>query len=356
MVIRRIKPEQVRLGMYVAGLGGSFFDHPFWRTRFKLTAQSDVDRIRASSIPYVEIDDVLGCGPVDEPGAQSSSPKPLLVDRIGENRAKRLMGLAFQKGGLAAISRTEQFDRAGRAVARATTIVQSLFDAGRLGKDVPIAEAMQLVEEIDHMFARGEDALLDVVRMKAEDQYTYLHSVAVCALMVKFARHLEMPEAEVRECGLGGLLHDVGKARIPAEVLHKPGRLSPDEYALVRSHAAEGYSILQGALELSDAVKDVARLHHERMDGSGYPLGLPGDQIPLFARMGAICDVYDALTSNRSYKPAWAPSEAIEKMFANLGHFDEPLLHAFAQCIGVALPQQAAMPDQCVMRMAVTDS
>lgn len=342
MLIRRIRPEQVQLGMYIAGLGGSLCNDPASRARFKVAAQSDVDRIRASGIPYVEIDDVLGCGPVDEGITPSFPPEPIHAVRIGENKAKQLMGCASQNQELPGTAHTAEFDRAVRSVSRATTIVQNLFEAGRHGTDLPISEALQLVEEIDQMFARGDDALLDVVRMKAEDEYTYLHSVAVCALMIRFARHLGMPDVKVRECGLGGLMHDVGKTRIPPDVLYKRERLSPDEYELVRSHAAEGYAILQGASGLPDVVRNVARLHHERIDGSGYPLGLLGNQIPLQARMGAICDVYDALTSHRPYKPAWAPSEAIEKMLADKGHFDGPLLQAFAQCIGIALPKHAA--------------
>ena len=116
--------------------------------------------------------------------------------------------------------------------------------------------------------------LLDVVRMKTADEYTYLHSIAVCALMLKFARYLDMPAQEVRECGLAGLLHDVGKLRIPAAVLHKPGSLTDEEFEVVKCHARDGFQTLQGVPDLPAAALDVAHLHHEKIDGSGYPLGL----------------------------------------------------------------------------------
>ncbi len=339
-MLRRIRPDEVRLGMYIHALGGSFFRHPFWRSRFKLTSQSDVDQLRASSVPYVEIDDELGCGPVadetPEPPAQS-----YLVDRIGENLHTPAKRPSAAKRAPNATKDRATRDRAVRTVSRAKTVVRELFDTARLGKVVPVAEAIELVAEIDAMFEGGEHMLLDVVRMKTADEYTYLHSVAVCALMLKLARHLGMPETEARECGLAGLLHDVGKMRIPPEVLHKRGALTDEEYQQVKSHAEEGFLILQDIPELPAAAITVARLHHEKIDGSGYPLRLAGDEIPTIARMGAICDVYDALTSNRAYKEAWTPARALEEMAGSAGHFDRDLLKAFAVTIDVAIPALA---------------
>lgn len=342
-MLRRINPNQVRLGMYIHALGGSFFRHPFWRSRFRLTAQSDVDALRACAIPFVEIDDELGCGPVDEevPEPQREpqrEPRPLLVESIGERPAKPPRRRVIASSGSPGAAERAAQDRAIRTVARAKTVVRELFDTARLGKSVPVEEAIGLVTEIDEMFERGEHMLLDAVRMKTADEYTYLHSVAVCALMLKLARQLGMPEAEARDCGLAGLLHDVGKMRVPGEVLHKRGSLTDDEFTLVKSHAHEGFLILQDIPDLPAAAVEVAHLHHEKIDGSGYPLGLSEAQIPTIARMGAICDVYDALTSNRAYKAAWSPARALEEMVASKGHFDSELLKAFAASIDVALP------------------
>ena len=222
---------------------------------------------------------------------------------------------------------------AASSVARGEGILQDVFATARLGKDVPLAEALALVDEIDAMFQRGNHMLLDVVRMKAEDEYTYIHSIAVCALMIRFARFLGMTEEEVRECGLAGLLHDVGKMRLPADVLHKHGPFTHDEYAEIKSHSEQGYQILKGVAGIPPGAVEFARLHHEKIDGSGYPLGLSGDQIPLMARMGAICDVYDALTSERAYKVEWSPAAAIAKMVGSPGHFDPGLLDAFADSL-----------------------
>lgn len=318
--------------MHVRRLGGSFFSHPFWRTSFKLTSQSDVDRLRSSGVPYVEIDDALGCGPIEHEALQSQS-EAHLVDRIGENIADHNRRPSYQLRGYVTPARRAEHHRAVDSVSRAKSVVGKLFEAVRLGNNIPVEEALKLVEEVDGMFERGESMLLDVVRMKTADQYTYLHSVAVCALMLKFARHIDMTAEEVRECGLAGLLHDVGKMRIPENVLHKPGPLTDDEFELVKCHAQEGFQTLQGVPDLPAAALDVALLHHEKIDGSGYPFGLSGDEIPHIARMGAICDVYDALTSDRAYKAGWEPAKAIERMLASHGHFDRVLLEAFAECL-----------------------
>lgn len=318
--------------MHVRRLGGSFFSHPFWRTGFKLTSQSDVARLRSSGVPYVEIDDALGCGLIEHEALHPRS-EAHLVDRIGENIANHNKRQIYQLASHVTPPRRAEYYRAVHSVTRAKSVVGKLCEAVRLGDNIPVEEALQLVEEIDGMFERGESMLLDVVRMKTSDQYTYLHSVAVCALMLKFARHIDMPAEEVRECGLAGLLHDVGKMRIPESVLHKPGPLTDEEFEVVKCHAQDGFQILQGVPDLPSAALDVARLHHEKIDGSGYPLGLSREEIPHIARMGAICDVYDALTSDRAYKAGWEPAKAIERMLASNGHFDGALLKAFAESL-----------------------
>jgi putative nucleotidyltransferase with HDIG domain len=329
--------------MYVRRLGGSFFSHPFWRTSFKLTSQSDVDRLCSSGVPYVEIDDAWGCGPIEHAALQSRS-EAHLVDRIGENIANYNDRQSYHLRSHVTPARRAEYHRAVHSVSRAKSAVGKLFEAVHLGNKIPVEEALKLVEEVDEMFERGESMLLDVVRMKTADQYTYLHSVAVCALMLKFARHIDLTAEEVRECGLAGLLHDVGKMRIPENVLHKPGPLTDEEFEVVKSHAQEGFQILLGIPDLPGAALDVARLHHEKIDGSGYPLGLSGDQIPHIARMGAICDVYDALTSDRAYKAGWEPAQAIEKMLASDGHFDRELLKAFAECLELLPAGEADEP------------
>jgi HD-GYP domain-containing protein (c-di-GMP phosphodiesterase class II) len=154
--------------------------------------------------------------------------------------------------------------------------------------------------------------------------------------MVSLARQVGLDEQAVREAGMAGLLHDLGKAVMPMDVLNKPGKLTDDEFRLIKSHPVEGHRLLAEGKTASAIVLDVCLHHHEKVDGSGYPDRLPGDQISLFAKMGAVCDVYDAITSNRPYKAGWDPAESIRKMTEwSKGHFDERVFQAFIKSIGI---------------------
>jgi putative nucleotidyltransferase with HDIG domain len=166
-------------------------------------------------------------------------------------------------------------------------------------------------------------------------QFTYMHSVAVCAMMIALARQLGMTEAEQRLAGEAGLLHDVGKMLMPLEVLNKPGALTDDEFAVMKSHPERGHAALLASGAFSDGVLDVVLHHHEKLDGSGYPRKLAGDQISLLARMGAVCDVYDAITSNRPYKQAWDPAASLARMAQWKGYFDPRIFQAFVVSLGI---------------------
>jgi HD-GYP domain-containing protein (c-di-GMP phosphodiesterase class II) len=131
---------------------------------------------------------------------------------------------------------------------------------------------------------------------------------------------------------MAGLMHDLGKALMPMDVLNKPGKLTDAEFAIIKSHPVEGHRLLLTGQDVDPLVLDVCLHHHEKTDGSGYPKGLKGDEISLFAKMGAVCDVYDAITSNRPYKSGWDPAESLRKMaeWAN-GHFDGKVFQAFVK-------------------------
>ena len=163
-----------------------------------------------------------------------------------------------------------------------------------------------------------------------------MHSVAVCALMVSLARQLGLDNAQTRQAGLAGLLHDVGKMMIPLEILNKPGKLTDAEFESVKNHPAQGHKMLLEGKGISDVALDVCLHHHEKVDGRGYPEKLTNEQISLYAKMGAVCDVYDAITSDRPYKNGWEPAESIRKMAEwSKGHFDPVIFQAFVKSIGI---------------------
>lgn len=211
----------------------------------------------------------------------------------------------------------------------------SMFREVRLGKAVDMDNVQNLVEEISDSLARNPGALISLARLKTADDYTYMHSVAVCAMMVALARQLKLDEEQTRAAGVAGLLHDLGKAMMPMDILNKPGKLTDAEFSIIKSHPVEGHKLLLGGSEVGEIALDVCLHHHEKMDGSGYPKGFKGDEISLFAKMGAVCDVYDAITSNRPYKAGWDPAESLRKMAEWKGHFDPKVFQAFVKSLGI---------------------
>jgi len=335
-MLRKVAPDQVRLGMYIHGFSGSWFRHPFWRTRFLLTDPTELARLRAADVAAVIIDVSKGAGPEPEPGPDAASPPTRKAaarsTRQAEPEAPEWMGELRQ------CSYAEEVERATRVMKHSKQVMKYVYDEARLGKAVRIADVRSIVNDISASIWRNSQALIGVTRLKSKDEYTYLHSVAVCALMVNLARHLRLDEVSVQQLGFAGLLHDIGKIAIPEAIINKPGSLSDEEFAIVRDHPARGYALLSEDAEVPDAALDVCRHHHEKMDGTGYPYGMAGEAISRAARMGAICDVYDALTSNRAYKQAWTPAEAVANMARWKGHFDPALLFAFMQSISVFPP------------------
>lgn len=233
------------------------------------------------------------------------------------------------------ISAAEERAQAKRILSSSKQAVTSMFREVRMGKALNAEAAMPLVEEISASVARNESALISLIRLKSKDDYTYMHSVAVCALMIALAKELKLTEAETKQAGLAGLLHDLGKAAVSLEVLNKPGALTNDEFVLVKQHPALGHEMLLTANFQDQITLDVCLHHHEKVDGSGYPHGLKDEQISIYAKMGAVCDVYDAITSNRPYKKGWEPGVSLQRMANWKGHFDELIFKAFVKSVGI---------------------
>ena len=313
--------------MHIHALKGAWMDHPFWKSKFVINDPADLAKLQASVIKQVVIDVEKGLDVEKEGGRVTESqdkPAPL------SEKTTPPIETVVKK-----ISASEETAAAKRIISASKKAVTGMFNDARLGKVVNAEAAMPLVEEISASIDRNKGALVSLARLKTQDDYTYMHSVAVCALMTALAKEMGLSERESKQAGLAGLMHDVGKATIPLEVLNKPGALTDDEFALVKQHPKNGYELLKQA-GINDAVTlDVCLHHHEKVDGKGYPDQLSGEGISLYAKMGAICDVYDAVTSDRPYKSGWAPAESIKKMAQWKGHFDEKVFKAFVKSIGI---------------------
>jgi len=322
-MLKRIDVAHVKTGMYIQEFCGSWINHPFWRTSFLLSDPDDLIRIRESSLQEVWIDTErgldVGAGKAAEE-AEKSIPSPQPPPVRAETQAT---------------SMRVEVERAAKICAKARESITSMFQEVRMGHAIEPEQAIPLVNEISDSVMRNTDALLSLARLKTADNYTYMHSVAVCALMISLARQMNFSEEHVRDAGLAGMIHDIGKMKIPLEILNKNGKLTDAEFAVIKSHPALGHEILKDSSAISAEVLDVTHSHHEKLDGSGYPRGLKGDAISLFARMSAICDVYDAITSQRPYKEGWDPADSLHKMSLWRGHFDMYLFRAFVKGLGI---------------------
>jgi HD-GYP domain-containing protein (c-di-GMP phosphodiesterase class II) len=334
-MLKRIPTDQIRMGMYVQGFVGSWFDHPFWRCKFLLTDPEDVEKIRNSAVDLVIIDVVKGAAPEVQ-----APPAPPPVSAIPEpvRKSRATPPLVMPEASTQQSLRNADEARAKLVMNRSKKVMKDFYASVRLGKAVRCETVMPVVEDITEAIMRNARSVLNVARLKSKDEYTYFHSVAVCTLMVNLGRQMGKDEAELHQMGLAGLLHDIGKVIIPEDVLNKPGALSDAEFSVIRSHPEHGHKILMEAGDVPDMALNVCLRHHERMDGRGYPFGLSADQLGTADRLGAICDVYDALTSNRAYKEAWTPADTIGAMRGWEGHFDPDLMFRFMQSIGVFPP------------------
>jgi HD-GYP domain-containing protein (c-di-GMP phosphodiesterase class II) len=329
-MLKKINVEQLTVGMHLKEFCGSWMEHPFWRTGFVLTDPKDIAAVMGSSIKEVWIDTSKGLNVT--PGVPIVS-----VEESEVQVEEQLQTLdVVEHRDLASVTIGAELERAAKICFQSKQAVISMFQEARMGKAVDIGGAQQLVEEISDSVARNPDALISLARLKTADDYTYMHSVAVCAMMVGLAKQLGLTEVETRSAGMAGLMHDLGKALMPMDILNKPGKLTESEFKVIKTHPSEGYRLLLGGLKVDPIVLDVCLHHHEKTDGSGYPKGLKAEEISLFAKMGAVCDVYDAITSNRPYKSGWDPAESLRKMaeWAN-GHFDGTVFQAFVKSLGI---------------------
>ena len=206
----------------------------------------------------------------------------------------------------------------------------------KAGEPIDITPLAAVAEEmVDTMFTHG-DAMLCLARIRAKDAYLMEHSMNVAILLANFGRYLGLERNVLKELTLGGLLHDVGKIMTPDEVLNKPGKLTDEEFGVMRQHVVHSYDILSNTAGITPTMLEVAANHHERLDGTGYPQRLKGEQLSLYTRMSGIVDVYDAVTADRVYKQGMQPTQAFRILLKGIDqHFDAELVTKFIKCMGV---------------------
>ncbi|MBI4292765.1 MAG: HD-GYP domain-containing protein [Betaproteobacteria bacterium] len=324
--IKKISVRELRPGMYVHDLDCGWMVHPFLRSRFLVSGEKQIQRIIQSGIRELYIDSARGLDAADAP-TRTEVESALECDVVEAGRSAATPPRA---------SVDEEIKRARSVLAEANRAIHTLLQDARLGRRVSVEQTEPVVEKIAESVLRNRGALLSLCAIKTKDEYTYLHSVSVCALMMVLCRAVEMDEKSVREAGLGGLLHDVGKMTTPDAILNKPGRLTDEEFALMREHVVAGREILESTPGITPVALTVAAEHHERFDGSGYPHGLKAQAISPMGQLSAIVDVYDAITSDRVYHKGIPAPAALRKLLEwSRMHFNPDSVHIFIKAVGI---------------------
>ena len=346
-MLKKIRVDQVRLGMHLHALEGAWMDHPFWKTRFVIRDAEQLRKLQESVIAEVWIDPGKGLDVPEEvavPPAAVPAAVPVLASGVPASAASPATVPAPPAQRPAPVSTpvpppsktfAEEMRTATAVCQRGKAQMHKMFSEARLGRALDAEACMPLVQEISDSVIRNPGAIVSLARLKTQDDYSYMHSVAVCALMVALGRELGFDEEQCRTAGTAGLLHDVGKALMPLHILNKPGKLTDQEFDVMRSHPVRGHELLQEARGTVPEAMDVCLHHHERFDGGGYPHKLPNDKLNQLVRMGSICDVYDAITSNRPYKMGWDPADSIGKMASWKGQFDPLVFATFVKSVGI---------------------
>jgi putative nucleotidyltransferase with HDIG domain len=325
-MIKMIPAEELKVGMYIHDLNCDWMSHPFARSRFEIDDAEKIARITAAGIREVYIDTDLGIDATHAPTAEEVSAQV----------HQDMLAIAREPAPYAPTTFEEELERARSARKQAEQFVQRAMQDVRNGKALKIDGVDPIIDSVTSSVMRNAGALLSLVGIKDKDQYTIQHSAAVCALMVAFARHEGMPSDLVHQAGLGGLLHDIGKARVPEPVLNKNGTYTEEEFAIMRRHTEDGYDMLVETGIVEQVPLQMALEHHEREDGTGYPYNLRSAEITKIAQMTAIVDVYDAITAERSYRAAMQPTDGLRKLMEwSKFHLNPYLTHSFIRCVGI---------------------
>ncbi len=326
--IKKVAVGQLRPGMYIHDLNCGWMEHPFLSNNFRIKDLDTIQCIAAMGIREVYID--TGKGDDVNP---APTREAVLADL--QQRLQRV-GTAPSRKTAPRLSVREERINAARVEREASRLVTNIMQDVRLGKQIEVERVSHVVDGMVSSIFRNPHALMSLGRIRQMDRYTFEHSVSVGVLMMSFARELGLERSVMQEIGVGALLHDIGKIKTPDPILNKRGKLSDDEFAIMRQHVVYSRELLEQTGGISATALAVAAQHHERYDGSGYPLKLKGDEISPYGQMAAIVDVYDAISADRCYRKGEEPTSVLRRLLEwSQFHFNENLVHQFIRCVGI---------------------
>ena len=325
-MLKKVDSSQLKVGMYIHDLSCDWMTHPFVRNRFLLTSEDEIRKILNAGIHDVVIDSGRGLDVEDAPSLAEAQAAT----------EREIVEIAAKTPVITRVSLGDEMRRAVQIRHQASTLVRTVMQDARLGKAIELDEVEPVVQAITESILRNPGALVGLLRIKTKDDYTFLHSVSVCTLLVAFCRSRNLAADVTHQAGLGGLLHDTGKALVPDSILNKPGPLTDEEFAIIKRHPRDGYDILRKTPEVGPIPLDITLHHHERRDGSGYPGKQANEQISELAQMAAIVDVYDAITADRCYHKGMSAAAALRKIYEwSKFHFNPQYAQEFMRCVGI---------------------
>ncbi len=324
---KKIEVSKLEPGMFICDFSCGWLQHPFLSKTIKIKDSKTIEKIVKYGIQNVYIDTSRGTDIADAPTEKE------VMDEISIEINEVIK---FEKESIEPVPVQEEIIRAKKIKKEAKQTVCKVMEDIRMGKQLEIEKVDHVVDQMVASIFRNKNALITLGRLKTIDDYTFFHSLSVGIILISFGKHLGYDQKTVKAIGIAGILHDIGKMKIPAEILTKPGRLTENEFNMIKGHVEHGRTILEQTPGINKTAIQIAYEHHERMDGTGYPCNLKGGEISQLGQMAAIADVYDAITSNRCYHKATEPTDALKKLFEWSEHyFSRELVQQFIRCVGI---------------------
>lgn len=319
----KISVKDLRIGMHVSELDRPWLETSFLFQGFELKSSSDIQEVQ-KQCEYVFID-------------VSKQNKQKII--TAKSTAYSKDWLEQRKPPKRKTNFIEEIAVAESVHQKSSSVVKSFMEDVALGRAINVELAKEAVSDCVKSIVNSPDALMWLTQLKSRDEYTSQHSMNVCIFSIAIGQQINLSEAELEDIGLCGMMHDMGKMKIPLEILNKPGGFEPEELAIMRSHPTLGWKLMMASHGMPGCVIDAAYGHHERLDGKGYPRGLKEEGIHPYTRMVTIADMYDAITSDRVYKNGKTHLEAINIMTkAGGSQLDSGLVIKFIESLGIYPP------------------
>ncbi|HEX4241703.1 MAG TPA: HD-GYP domain-containing protein [Steroidobacteraceae bacterium] len=341
--IVEVPVDALRMGDYVSRLDRPWIDSPFLFQGFAIANDEELSQLRGMcksvfvEVSDQEVDEILKRTVTPRASAPPPPANPhvttlAVLDELSQDLSARLNSVPIKDP----VPLKTELGAAKAVYVEARSTVTRIFDRLRRGGGLDLQLMETAVDSMVDSIFRNRDAMSWLARMKTKDDYLYSHSLAVSVWTLAFGRHLGLDKETLRSVGMGGMVLDIGKMQIPTGLLRKPGKPDPAEWATLQGHVQRGLEMLENDAKVNLCVKTMVRTHHERLDGTGYPNGLKGGEIPLVGRIAGIVDCYDAMTSDRFYAKGMSTYDAVREL-KRLGKtsFQPELVELFIQAVGV---------------------